>query len=50
MPWSHGPNQGFLRALHSLAVAAAAIEETDEAARCSTFLNDCDPAAAAALA
>ncbi|MEO7261709.1 MAG: DUF3151 domain-containing protein [Jatrophihabitantaceae bacterium] len=50
VPWSHGPNQGFLRALHALAVAAASIEETDEATRCTTFLHDCDPAAAAALA
>jgi hypothetical protein len=50
VPWSHEPNQGFLRALHALALAAAAIGETDEAERCSTFLNDCDPAAAQALA
>jgi hypothetical protein len=50
VPWSHEPNQGFLRALHALAVAAAAIDETDEASRCTTFLADCDPAAAAALA
>jgi hypothetical protein len=50
VPWSHEPNQGFLRALHALTVAATAIGETDEAERCSTFLNDCDPAAAAALA
>ncbi|MGI8664889.1 MAG: DUF3151 domain-containing protein [Jatrophihabitans sp.] len=50
VPWSHAPNQGFLRALHSLAVAAAGIGETDEAARCSSFLHDCDPAAAQALA
>ena len=49
VPWSHEPNQGFLRALHALAVAAAAINETDEASRCTTFLHDCDPAAAAAL-
>ena len=49
VPWSHEPNQGFLRALHALAVAADAISETDEAARCSQFLTDCDPAAAAAL-
>jgi hypothetical protein len=49
VPWSHEPNQGFLRALHALAVAAAAIHETDEATRCATFLADCDPAAAAAL-
>jgi len=50
VPWSHEPNQGFLRALHALALAAAAIGETDEVERCSTFLDDCDPAAAAALA
>jgi hypothetical protein len=49
VPWDHAPNQGFLRALHALAVAAAAINETDEAARCTTFLRDCDPAAVAAL-
>lgn len=49
VPWSHAPNQGFLRALHALAVAASAINETDEATRCAGFLNDCDPAAAAAL-
>jgi hypothetical protein len=49
VPWSHGPNQGFLRALHSLAQAAAAIGEDDEAARCAQFLHDSDPAAAAAL-
>jgi hypothetical protein len=33
-----------------LAQAAAAIGEADEDERCSTFLNDCDPAAVAALA
>jgi hypothetical protein len=49
VPWSHEPNQGFLRALHALAVAAAAIKETDEAQRCATFLDDCDPEAARAL-
>ena len=49
VPWSHVPNRGFLRALHALTVAAAAINETDEAARCTKFLDDCDPAAAAAL-
>lgn len=49
VPWSHGPNQGFLRALHALAVAAAAIGESDEAERCQKFLDDCDPAASIAL-
>jgi hypothetical protein len=50
VPWSHEPNQGFLRALHALGRAAAAIKETDEADRVATFLNECDPAAAGALA
>ncbi len=49
VPWSHGPNQGFLRALHALARAADAIGEVDEAARCAQFLRDCDPAAGDAL-
>jgi Protein of unknown function (DUF3151) len=50
IPWEHPPNRGFLRALHALAGAAAAIGEQDEAARCTQLLNDSDPAAAAALA
>ena len=50
MPWSHGPNQGFLRCLHSLSLAAAEIGEADEAGRCAQFLRDSDPAAADALA
>jgi hypothetical protein len=50
VPWSHEPNQGFLRCLHALGVAAAQIGEADEAERCATFLRDCDPAASAALA
>jgi Protein of unknown function (DUF3151) len=50
VPWSHEPNQGFLRALNALGRAAEAIHETDEAARVATFLEDCDPLAAAALA
>jgi hypothetical protein len=49
VPWAHVPNQGFLRCLHSLSVAAAAIGESDEAARCAEFLRDSDPAAADAL-
>ncbi|GMA87354.1 hypothetical protein GCM10025868_26040 [Angustibacter aerolatus] len=49
VPWSHVPNRGFLRALHALGTAAAGIDETAEAERCTTFLHDCDPAAAAAL-
>jgi Protein of unknown function (DUF3151) len=49
IPWQHEPNQGFLRALHMLAVAAAAIGEDDEATRCREFLADASPAAVAAL-
>jgi hypothetical protein len=50
VPWSHTPNRGFLRSLHALSLAAAAIGEADEAARCAQFVRDCDPAAADALA
>ncbi|MER7330856.1 MULTISPECIES: DUF3151 domain-containing protein [unclassified Micromonospora] len=50
VPWSHEPNQGFLRCLYVLSRAADAIGEADEAARCAQFLRDCDPAAADALA
>jgi hypothetical protein len=50
VPWSHAPNQGFLRCLHALARAAGAIGEADEATRCADFLRDCDPRAADALA
>jgi hypothetical protein len=49
VPWSHVPNRGFLQCLYQLSVAAAAIGEDDEAARCAQFLRDCDPAAADAL-
>jgi Protein of unknown function (DUF3151) len=49
VPWSHKPNRGFLRSLHALAMAADAIGEADEAARCAQFLRDCDPQAADAL-
>src|SRR5690348_1751288 len=49
VPWSHQPNQGFLRSLHLLGQAADAIGEDEEAARCAQFLRDCDPAAADAL-
>jgi len=49
IPWAHEPNRGFLRALHALSQAAAAIGEDDEAQRCASFLADSDPAAAAEL-
>jgi hypothetical protein len=45
VPWSHAPNQGFLRALHALGRAADTIGETDEAQRIAQFLDDSDPAA-----
>ena len=45
VPWSHAPNRGFLRSVHALGRAAAAINETDEAQRCATFLAECDPTA-----
>ena len=50
VPWQHEPNQGFLRALHALGAAAAAIGEQDEAGRCREFLADASPAAVTALA
>lgn len=43
VPWSHEPNQGFLRCLRSLARAAGAIGEMDEVDRIGVFLDDCDP-------
>lgn len=45
VPWSHEPNQGFLRSVHALGRAAASIGEADEAARCQQLLNDSDPTA-----
>ncbi|MBT1003426.1 DUF3151 family protein [Paenarthrobacter sp. DKR-5] len=49
VPYSHEPNQGFLRALYALGRAAAAIGETDEAARVEEFLRESDPAAKAEI-
>jgi hypothetical protein len=49
IPYAHEPNRGFLRALSALARAAEAIGEEDEATRCSVFLADSDPVAAAEL-
>lgn len=48
IPWSHRPNQGFLRSVAALARAAEHIGETEEFLRCSQFVADADPAAAAA--
>jgi hypothetical protein len=50
VPWEHAPNRGFLRSVHALGRAADAIGESDEADRCSAFLTECDPTAAANLA
>jgi uncharacterized protein DUF3151 len=49
IPWEHAPNRGFLRSLHALGRAAAAIGEDDEAQRCRAFLRESSAAAAAAL-
>ena len=46
VPWEHEPNRGFLRSLHMLGVAAAAIGEDDEAERCAQFLRDSSATAA----
>jgi hypothetical protein len=49
IPWEHEPNRGFLRSLHALGRAAAAIGETDEAERCRRFLRDSSALAADTL-
>ena len=40
VPWEHAPNQGFLRALYALSVAAGRILDTVEQERCAQFLRD----------
>ena len=49
VPWEHEPNQGFLRCLALLAVAARTIGETAEWERCSGFLRDSSETAYAQL-
>ena len=49
VPYAHEPNRGFLRCVAALARAADAIGETQEYLRCLDLLDDCDPAARAAL-
>jgi hypothetical protein len=49
VPWEHDPNRGFLRSLHALGRASAALGEDDEAERCRTFLRDASATAAAEL-
>jgi Protein of unknown function (DUF3151) len=41
--WRHESNRGFLRSLHALEKAAAAIGEVDEEQRCALFLRQLDP-------
>lgn len=43
IPWTHEPNQGFLRSLSALGQAAALFGEAAEVARVQAFLNDADP-------
>jgi hypothetical protein len=43
VPWSHQPNQGFLRCLACLHRAAANIGEDDEVIRLDAFMTECDP-------
>lgn len=49
VPYDHVPNRGFLRCVAVLARAADTIGETDEYQRCLDLIDDCDPAARAAL-
>lgn len=48
VPWSHRPNQGFLRCVSALAQAAQRIGETDEYQRCKELIDEADPAASEA--
>lgn len=41
--WARPSNRGFLRGLHALLAAAAALGESDESARCRDFLIELDP-------
>ncbi len=43
VPWSHEPNQGFLRCLQILGRASNAIGETEETTRINALILDCDP-------
>ncbi|WP_375424753.1 DUF3151 domain-containing protein [uncultured Friedmanniella sp.] len=50
VPWEHVPNQGFLRALWALAMAAMRIGETEEYERCAQLLRDSSETGYASLA
>lgn len=41
--WAQPSNRGFLRGVHALLAAAAALDEDDESRRCREFLLDLDP-------
>jgi hypothetical protein len=41
--WAQPSNRGFLRGLHALLAAAAALGEEDESSRCREFLIELDP-------
>ncbi len=41
--WAQPSNRGFLRGLHALLGAAAALDEEDESVRCRSFLIELDP-------
>jgi Protein of unknown function (DUF3151) len=41
--WAQPSNRGFLRGLHALLAASAAIGEGDESSRCREFLLELDP-------
>jgi hypothetical protein len=43
VPWSHEPNQGFLRAVGALSRAAGTIGELDEQRRCRELIAESDP-------
>ena len=49
VPWNHQPNQGFLRSVAALALAARGIGENDEYDRCIQLLSDSDPESLTAL-
>ena len=43
VPWSHGPNQGYLRSVRALGAASAHVGEADEVTRLADLLRDGDP-------
>ncbi len=41
--WTESSNRGFLRGVHALLAASAALDERDESSRCRAFLLELDP-------